>query len=118
MIATPTLWKIYELVKQHCPEIERDLRQSYEAKEAPRAASKPATKKKNKPMNKYEQDQKIKQLEGTLQNFERQTSGSQEPLPSKLIVDVFIFIANIVVIAVEKNDPDSSGDEDSDSEEE
>lgn len=82
-VAAPTLWKIYDLVQLHCPDIKVNLERQYAQRDAPRSNAKPASKKKNKPMNKYEQDQKIKQLEGTLQTFERQTSGSQEPIPSE-----------------------------------
>jgi bromodomain-containing factor 1 len=50
--------------------------------EGPAKLAKPPAKKKNKPMSKSEQERKIEQLAGTLQNFQRNASGSQEPLPS------------------------------------
>lgn len=51
--------------------------------EAPAKLAKPPAKKKNKPMSKSEQERKIEQLAGTLENFQRNASDSQEPLPSK-----------------------------------
>jgi len=117
-VAAPTLWKIYDLVQLHCPDIKVNLERQYAQRDAPRSHAKPAPKKKNKPMNKYEQDQKIKQLEGTLQSFERHTSGSQEPLQCKITSELGDTIVTNNTAAVENHANDSSGDEDSDSEEE
>jgi bromodomain-containing factor 1 len=51
-------------------------------RENPRALAKPASKKKNKPMSKYEQERKIEQLKSSVQQFEKQ--GSHSPvLPSE-----------------------------------
>ena len=116
-IPTGTLWKIYELIKTHTPEIERSLRQQFQERDAPRASTKQAPKKKNKPMNKYEQDRKIAHLQNQMQTFERGNSGSQEPIPSKINDEEFTSSANSI-LAVEDHGNESSGDEDSDSEEE
>lgn len=85
-ISTPTLWKIYDLVMKHFPEVEPRLRKASLEKEIPQTFAKPASKKKNKPMSKHEQERKIEQLKNTMQQLERQGSGSQEPvLPSKFL---------------------------------
>ncbi|KAH8818394.1 hypothetical protein F5882DRAFT_6131 [Hyaloscypha sp. PMI_1271] len=97
LISTPTLWKIHGLIMQYAPEVEATIKKQMRERESPRAVAKPAPKKKNKPMSKSEQESKIQQLQKTALEFERQSSGSQEP----------------VIPTVE----DSSGDE-SDSEEE
>jgi bromodomain-containing factor 1 len=85
-ISVPTLWKIYDLVTEHSPDTEIRIRKQISEKESPRNhMAKPASKKKNKPMSKHEQERKIEQLKNSMQQFERQGSGSQEPvLPSKL----------------------------------
>lgn len=85
-ISVPTLWRIYDLVTEHSPSTEATIRKQILEKEAPRNhMAKPAAKKKNKPMGKQEQERKIEQLSDRLQQFQRQNSGSQEPvLPSKL----------------------------------
>jgi bromodomain-containing factor 1 len=116
-ISVPTLWKIYNMVIQHAPQVEPELRRQFQERDAPRAPAKPATKKKNKPMSKVEQERKIEQLKSAVQDFERQGSGSQEPLPSKSPNLRSKFIHSNYSTAVENHD-DSSGDEDSDSEEE
>lgn len=85
-IPIATLWKIYDLIKTHTPDIERELRRQFSERDAPRAQAKQAPKKKNKPMNKFEQDRKIEQLKNQMQTFERGNSNSQEPpLPCKFI---------------------------------
>lgn len=85
-IPTATLWKIYDLIKTHTPEVERELRRQFQERDAPRVPTKQAPKKKNKPMNKFEQDRKIEQLKNQMQTFERGNSNSQEPpLPCKLL---------------------------------
>ncbi|TVY90313.1 Bromodomain-containing factor [Lachnellula willkommii] len=103
VVSVPTLWKIHGLIMIHCPEVDADMRKSFEARDTPRELAKPPTKKKNKPMSKSEQEQKIELLKSREREFaNRQGSGSQEP----------------VMPTVEAQDPESSGDEDSDSEEE
>ena len=55
-----------------------------EKEEEPRnTPAKPPAKKKNKPMSKSEQERKIEELTRINSAFERQASGSQEPLPSE-----------------------------------
>ncbi|TVY43926.1 Bromodomain-containing factor [Lachnellula subtilissima] len=103
VVSVPTLWKIHGLIMIHCPEVDADMRKQFEARDTPRELAKPPTKKKNKPMSKSEQEQKIELLKSREREFaNRQGSGSQEP----------------VMPTVEAQDPESSGDEDSDSEEE
>ncbi|RDL39237.1 uncharacterized protein BP5553_03577 [Venustampulla echinocandica] len=102
IVSTPTLWKIHGLIMEYAPEVDQQVRRQFEEREAPRALAKPAAKKKNKPMSKTEQERNIETLRSRVQEFERQGSGSQEP----------------VIPTVERHEQDSSGDEDSDSEEE
>jgi len=99
---------------QYAPEVEATIKKQMRDRESPRAVSKPAPKKKNKPMSKSEQESKIQQLQKTAAEFERQSSGSQEPVMPSITspLMVWLSIANSGA-AVE----DSSGDE-SDSEEE
>ncbi|RFU29786.1 hypothetical protein B7463_g6572, partial [Scytalidium lignicola] len=103
LVTTPTLWKIYDLIMRHAPEVEAMVKKQMQEKEAPRALAKPPPKKKNKPMSKVEQERKIEHLKNSVQEFERHGSGSQEP----------------VMPTVEHHEDESSGDDDSsDSEEE
>lgn len=84
VINPATLWKIYGLIQQYAPDVEAEIRKQMVEREAPRTLAKPAQKKKNKPMSKTEQERKIEQLRNSVQEFERHTSGSQEPvIPSK-----------------------------------
>lgn len=116
VISPSTLWKIHALIQQYAPEVEAAIKKQMLEKEAPRTLAKPAPKKKNKPMSKTEQERKIEQLRNSMQEFERHTSGSQEPvLPSKLTRSHMWSSANSRP-AVEQ--PESSGDEDSDDSEE
>ncbi|TAQ90092.1 hypothetical protein B7494_g1601 [Chlorociboria aeruginascens] len=104
VVSPPALWKIYELIMKYAPEVDKDVRKALQERDNPRALAKPSQKKKNKPMSKGEQERKIEHLKNSVQAFERQDSGSQEP----------------VMPTVEHNEPtaESSGDETSDSEEE
>jgi bromodomain-containing factor 1 len=71
---------------KHVPEVEQEAKAMLEEKEeeAPRASlAKPPAKKKNKPMSKSEQERKIEELTKINSAFERQASGSQEPMPSE-----------------------------------
>jgi bromodomain-containing factor 1 len=116
LISTPLLWKIHGLILQYAPDVEAQIKKQFQEREPPRPVAKPATKKKNKPMNKHEQDRKIDQLRGSLNNFERQSSGSQEPvIPSKPSNVLSICRNPNVVLAVEKQE-ESSGDEESEEE--
>lgn len=105
------------MIKLHTPDVERDLRRQFQERDAPRVPVKQQPKKKNKPMNKYEQDRKIEQLKNQMQTFERGNSGSQEPIPSMLTNPPFTIDADLIE-AVEDHGNESSGDEESDSEEE
>jgi bromodomain-containing factor 1 len=101
-ISRPLLWRIYDLVMEHLPYVEEQVRAAMAEKDAPRAPAKPAPKKKNKPMSKEEQERKIKGLQEKMSDFQRHASNSQEP----------------VIPTTEPLQPESSGDESSDSEEE
>jgi bromodomain-containing factor 1 len=85
LVSTPTLWKIYNLIMVHAPEVERDVRAAMNERDnPPRVSAKPAAKKKNKPMSKNEQERNIQHLKNSVQAFERQGSGSQDPvIPSE-----------------------------------
>ncbi|KAE8452864.1 hypothetical protein EG329_013136 [Mollisiaceae sp. DMI_Dod_QoI] len=100
VISVPLLWKIHGLIMKYAPNVQEDIRKSM-VSDNPKPQTKAAPKKKNKPMSKYEQERNIDALNKTLENYERHGSGSQEP----------------VMPTVEQPD-ESSGDEDSDSEEE
>jgi bromodomain-containing factor 1 len=79
---------------KHAPEVEAEARAMMDEKEdeVPAKLAKPPAKKKNKPMSKSEQERKIEQLEGITAKFERQASGSQEPMPSKHFHSIFMSI--------------------------
>ncbi|ESZ92882.1 hypothetical protein SBOR_6745 [Sclerotinia borealis F-4128] len=103
-VATHILWKIYEAIHQHLPDVVASVRDAHQdKKEEPRVAAKPAQKKKNKPMSKTEQERKIAMLKEKVQEFSRPPgSASQEPIDS----------------VEQQTQEESSGDESSDSEEE
>ena len=70
---------------KHVPEVEQEAKSMMEEKEeeVPAKLAKPPAKKKNKPMSKSEQERKIEELTRINSAFERQASGSQEPMPSE-----------------------------------
>ena len=105
------------MILQYAPDVEGRVQKQFQEREPARPPTKSATKKKNKPMSKHEQEQKISQLSKTLNDFERQSSGSQEPVMPSKFCDDLVRSENNVHAAVEKQE-ESSGDEDSDSEEE
>ncbi|KAK8094348.1 hypothetical protein PG997_001033 [Apiospora hydei] len=90
---------IYQSVSSK-PEFKQEAKQAEETKAKNSALPKP---KKNKPMNKHEQERNIEKLRELKAQFQRQGSGSQEPMPGD-----------------EENRPGDSSDEEeeSDSEEE
>ncbi|KAK7948415.1 uncharacterized protein PG986_009301 [Apiospora aurea] len=90
---------IYQTVSSK-PEFKQEAKQAEETKAKNSALPKP---KKNKPMNKHEQERNIEKLRELKAQFQRQGSGSQEPMPGD-----------------EENRPGDSSDEEeeSDSEEE
>jgi bromodomain-containing factor 1 len=71
---------------QYAPEVEATIKKQMRERESPRAVAKPAPKKKNKPMSKSEQESKIQQLQKTALEFERQSSGSQEPVIPSIFI--------------------------------
>ena len=71
---------------RHAPEVEVMVRKSMQERESPKSVAKPPPKKKNKPMSKLEQENKIQKLQAKALEFERQSSNSQEPpIPSTSI---------------------------------
>ncbi|KAK8039035.1 bromodomain protein-3- variant [Apiospora rasikravindrae] len=90
---------IYQSVSSK-PEFKQEAKQAEETRAKNSALPKP---KKNKPMNKHEQERNIEKLRELKAQFQRQGSGSQEPMPGD-----------------EENRPGDSSDEEeeSDSEEE
>jgi bromodomain-containing factor 1 len=83
-ISPAVLWQIYAHVIDHVPGITAEAEASMEDQvPAVSTPAKPAAKKKNKPMSKGEQERKIQLLENTIGDFERNSSASQEPVPSK-----------------------------------
>lgn len=99
VISVPLLWKIHGLIMKYAPGVQDDIKKSM-AQDNPKPQPKAAPKKKNKPMSKFEQERNIDALQQTLQNYGQATSSEEPVMPT-----------------VEQQD-DSSGDEDSDSEEE
>lgn len=82
------LGKLYDLINKAHPKIRQTLANKPEfsgaAQEEPEQKARPAglTKaKKNKPMNKVEQEKKIEQLRELKAQLQRHGSGSQEPIP-------------------------------------
>lgn len=113
-ISDNVLWQIHAMIMKHVPELEGQIRESMssELRQTPRTA-KPAPKKKNKPMSKHEQERKIEALTNLDSEFARATFGSQEPVMTGISDNTSPFRDSNVV-----HEPESSGDEDSDSEEE
>ncbi|OTB04518.1 hypothetical protein M426DRAFT_11412 [Hypoxylon sp. CI-4A] len=106
-LSMDALRKLYELINKTNPDIRNALEKkpeySHAAEAEPKAKSGASSKsKKNKPMNKHEQERKIEQLRELKAQLLRHGSGSQEPLPGE----------------IEDNRPADSSDEESDSEEE
>ncbi|CZR53179.1 related to bromodomain protein BDF1 [Phialocephala subalpina] len=99
VISIPLLWKIHGLIMKYAPEVQEEIKKSM-AQDTPKPQPKAAPKKKNKPMSKFEQERNIHELQQTLQNYGQATSSEEPVMPT-----------------VEQHD-ESSGDEDSDSEEE
>ncbi|PQE30033.1 hypothetical protein CJF32_00009453 [Rutstroemia sp. NJR-2017a WRK4] len=110
MISIPVLWKIYDFIKQYAPDVESAVKESYEKKEEPRVPAKPLQKKKNKPMSKGEQERKIAELRNKMQEFRGAGSRSQEPVES--------VERGGQGMGMGMGGEESSGDEESDSEEE
>ncbi|CAL3968472.1 unnamed protein product [Diplocarpon coronariae] len=104
VISQPLLWKIYNLIMEHNPEVEKAVKATMQQRESPRVVAKqPARPKKNKPMSKVDQERNIKALQQKLGTYERASSGSHSQEP---------------VMQSTEQQTESSGDESSDSEEE
>ncbi|PBP20399.1 transcription regulator [Diplocarpon rosae] len=104
VISQPLLWKIYNLVMEHNPEVEKAVKATMQQRESPRVVAKPPPRpKKNKPMSKIDQERNIKALQQKLGTYERASSGSHSQEP---------------VMQSTEHQTESSGDEPSDSEEE
>ncbi|CAD6500943.1 BgTH12-06646 [Blumeria graminis f. sp. triticale] len=111
-ISDNILWQIHALIMKHVPELEAQIRDSMssEPRQATRTA-KPATKKKNKPMSKHEQERKIEALTNLDSEFSRAGFGSLEPTVPQFASSPHQNTNATLGL-------ESSGDEDSDSEEE
>ena len=83
-ISVYILWHIYDLVMEHAPEVAENLSKAMDEKKKPQAPARPAPKKKNKPMNKFEQDHKIEMLKQKQAEYGGEmNAGFNEPvLPS------------------------------------
>ncbi|KAI1444301.1 Bromodomain-containing protein [Annulohypoxylon stygium] len=106
-LSVDALRKLYELINKTNPQVRAGIERRPEFSRAsePETKSKstaPSKPKKNKPMNKHEQERKIEQLRELKAQLQRGGSGSQEPLPNE----------------VEESRRAESSDEESDSEEE
>ncbi|KAI0843667.1 Bromodomain-containing protein [Hypoxylon sp. FL0890] len=106
-LSMDALRKLYDLIHKANPSIRSTLEKKPEFSHSVEVEPKskptgPSKAKKNKPMNKHEQERKIEQLRELKAQLQRHGSGSQEPLPGE----------------VEDNQPADSSEEESDSEEE
>ncbi|KAG9232200.1 Bromodomain-containing protein [Amylocarpus encephaloides] len=80
VVSNHVLWKIHDLIMTYAPAVDASIREAMQEREVPRAPAKPVSKKKNKPMNKDDQEKNIEILQNRLKDFDRQGSGSQEPV--------------------------------------
>ncbi|KAI8960880.1 hypothetical protein F5Y11DRAFT_367131 [Daldinia sp. FL1419] len=106
-LSDDALRRLYDLINKTNPDIRIALEKKPEFSRAVEAEPKPKPSappksKKNKPMNKHEQERKIEQLRELKAQLQRHGSGSQEPLPGE----------------VDESKPMESSEEESDSEEE
>ncbi|KAI1003773.1 hypothetical protein K3495_g4436 [Podosphaera aphanis] len=113
-VSDTLLWHIHVLIMKHVPYLEAQIKESMnsESQHALRTA-KPAAKKKNKPMSKHEQERKIEALTNLDSEFSRASSGPQNNMNAGMSNYM-----NSHVNAHNAMEQESSGDEDSDSEEE
>ncbi|KAI1766822.1 Bromodomain-containing protein [Hypoxylon sp. FL1150] len=105
-LSMDALRRLYDLIHKTNPAIRGTLEKKPEYSHSVEAEPKskpgaPSKAKKNKPMNKHEQERKIEQLRELKAQLQRHGSGSQEPPPE-----------------LEGNRPAESSEEESDSEEE
>ncbi|KAI1821047.1 Bromodomain-containing protein [Xylaria intraflava] len=77
------LTKLYDLINKAHPHIRQSLAKKPEYSNALNSEPEPKAKK-NKPMNKHEQERKIEQLRELKAQLQRHGSGSQEPPPGEV----------------------------------
>ncbi|KAI0454441.1 hypothetical protein F5B21DRAFT_504345 [Xylaria acuta] len=87
-LTVDALGKLYDLINKAHPHIRQSLAKKPEYSSAVSSEPEPKPKpgglpkaKKNKPMNKHEQERKIEQLRELKAQLQRHGSGSQEPIP-------------------------------------
>ncbi|RWA13082.1 hypothetical protein EKO27_g2035 [Xylaria grammica] len=87
-LTVDALGKLYDLINKAHPHIRQTLAKKPEYSSAANLEPEPKIKpgglpkaKKNKPMNKHEQERKIEQLRELKAQLQRHGSGSQEPIP-------------------------------------
>ena len=87
-LTSDALGKLYDLINKAHPNIRQTLAKKPEYRKDISAEVEPKAKpgglpkaKKNKPMNKHEQERKIEQLRELKAQLQRHGSGSQEPIP-------------------------------------
>ncbi|RYC62785.1 hypothetical protein CHU98_g3405 [Xylaria longipes] len=87
-LTVDALGKLYDLINRAHPHIRQALAKKPEYSSAVSSEPEPKAKpgglpkaKKNKPMNKHEQERKIEQLRELKAQLQRHGSGSQEPIP-------------------------------------
>ncbi|KAI1128197.1 hypothetical protein F5Y10DRAFT_277585 [Nemania abortiva] len=87
-LTVDALGKLYDLINKAHPHIRQTLAKKPEYSSAANPEPEPKAKpgglpkaKKNKPMNKHEQERKIEQLRELKAQLQRHGSGSQEPIP-------------------------------------
>ncbi|KAJ8109205.1 hypothetical protein ONZ43_g6199 [Nemania bipapillata] len=87
-LTVDALGKLYDLINKAHPHIRQTLAKKPEYSSAVNSEPEPKVKpgglpkaKKNKPMNKHEQERKIEQLRELKAQLQRHGSGSQEPVP-------------------------------------
>jgi bromodomain-containing factor 1 len=90
-LTVDALGKLYDLINKAHPNIRQALARKPEYSNAVSTEPEPKVKssglppkaKKNKPMNKHEQERKIEQLRELKAQLQRHGSGSQEPMPGE-----------------------------------
>ncbi|KAH8677673.1 hypothetical protein BX600DRAFT_506690 [Xylariales sp. PMI_506] len=89
VLSQEALVKLFELINRSYPQIYENVSQRPEFSnrtEPPvktKGSSSASKPKKNKPMNKHEQERNIEKLRELKAQFQRQGSGSQEPVPAE-----------------------------------
>ncbi|RKF57304.1 Bromodomain-containing factor 1 [Erysiphe neolycopersici] len=114
-ISEGILWQIHAMILKHVPHLEGQIRDSMSSEpRQPARSAKPAPKRKNKPMSKHEQERKIEALTNLDSEFARATFGSQ----GHAMQGLSTYNSSPQPEMNTALEPESSGDEDSDSEEE